>query len=137
MQLEPARCSLVAMAVCLIATAPASASFVFMQIEQVIVGVDGDTSAQAIQLRMRFPGANDVQFARVRAWDSAGANPKEGYHEISLRKGLPNGFTERRWTGSVRNDKIHIMPQKTRSFEAGMVFRAIHQGNGRDVRCRI
>ncbi len=54
---------------------PASASFHLMQIEQVIGGVDGDTSAQAIQLRSRFPGENLLTAARLRAWDSTGANP--------------------------------------------------------------
>ena len=54
---------------------PAFASFHLMQIEQVIGGVNGDTSRQAIQLRMRSPGQNFVQFGRLRAWDAAGANP--------------------------------------------------------------
>ena len=53
----------------------AVASFHLMQIEQVIGGVDGDTSVQAIQLRLRFFGENQVQFARIRAWDAAGENP--------------------------------------------------------------
>ena len=35
------------------AATPAVATFHLMQIEQVIGGVNGDTSAQAIQLRMR------------------------------------------------------------------------------------
>lgn len=54
---------------------PAFASFHQMQIEQVIGGVNGDTTRQAIQLRMRTPAQNFVQFSRVRAWDAAGANP--------------------------------------------------------------
>lgn len=55
--------------------APASASFHFMQIEQVIGGVNGDLSAQAIQLRMRSVGQNLVGASRVRAWDANGMNP--------------------------------------------------------------
>ena len=51
---------------------PAFASFHLMQIEQVIGGVNGDTSRQAIQLRMRFGGQNFVSVARVRAWDATG-----------------------------------------------------------------
>lgn len=51
------------------------ASFHLMQVEQVIGSVNGDTSAQAIQLRMRSSGQNLVSGARVRAWDAAGANP--------------------------------------------------------------
>lgn len=54
---------------------PALAAFHFMQIEQVIGGINGDTTAQAIQLRMRSAGQNLLQFSRVRVWDAAGANP--------------------------------------------------------------
>jgi hypothetical protein len=46
-----------------------------MQIEQVIAGVDGDNSVQAIQLRMRGSFQNLVQGSRLVAWDAAGANP--------------------------------------------------------------
>lgn len=54
---------------------PAFASFHLMQIEQVIGGVNGDTSRQAIQLRMREGGQNFVAASRVRAWDATGSNP--------------------------------------------------------------
>ncbi|MET0551941.1 MAG: hypothetical protein ABW221_02815 [Vicinamibacteria bacterium] len=54
---------------------PAFASFHLMQIEQVIGGVNGDTSRQAIQLRMRFGGQNLVGASTVIAWDATGANP--------------------------------------------------------------
>jgi hypothetical protein len=50
-------------------------TFHLMQIEQVIGGVNGDTSRQAIQLRQRFIGQNLVSQARIFAWDAAGANP--------------------------------------------------------------
>ena len=46
-----------------------------MQIEQVIGGVNGDVTSQAIQLRMRANGQNLVSNSRIRAWDAAGANP--------------------------------------------------------------
>jgi hypothetical protein len=46
-----------------------------MQIEQAIGGIDGDTTAQAVQLRMRFGGQNSIGQARLRAWDAGGANP--------------------------------------------------------------
>jgi hypothetical protein len=46
-----------------------------MQIEQVIGGVAGDTSLQAIQLRMRSGGQNFVHLGRIRAWDATGSNP--------------------------------------------------------------
>ena len=50
-------------------------SFHLMQIEQVIGGVNGDTTAQAIQLRMRSSGQNLVSSAQVCVEDAAGANP--------------------------------------------------------------
>ena len=54
---------------------PCLANFHLMQIEQVIGGVEGDTSAQAIQLRMRAAGQQLVAQGRIRVWDAAGANP--------------------------------------------------------------
>ncbi|MEX2208822.1 MAG: hypothetical protein WEF50_21610 [Myxococcota bacterium] len=54
----------------------ALAAFHLVEIEQVIGGVDGDTSAQAVQLRMRTAGQNLFSGAvRLRAWDAAGTNP--------------------------------------------------------------
>ena len=54
---------------------PVQATFHFMQIEQVIGGVNGDTTAQAVQLRMRFPGQNLVMGVQLVAVDAAGNNP--------------------------------------------------------------
>lgn len=58
-----------------IAAEPAKASFHLMQIEQVIGGVNGDTTAQAIQLRMRASFQNQVQQSRLFARDATGSNP--------------------------------------------------------------
>ena len=46
-----------------------------MQIEQAIGGVEGNTAAQAIQLRMRSAGQSVVGITRVVALDANGANP--------------------------------------------------------------
>jgi hypothetical protein len=46
-----------------------------MQIEQVIGGVNGLTSFQAVQLRMRSGGQNVMSFGRLIAHDATGANP--------------------------------------------------------------
>jgi hypothetical protein len=55
---------------------PALAAFHLMEIEQVIGGVGGDTSAQAIQLKMRTTGQNLLSgAARVRVFDANGLNP--------------------------------------------------------------
>lgn len=60
----------------LLAVAPvALASFHVMQIEQVIGGVGGNNTRQAIQLRLRNDFQNQVQFSRIRAWNAAGASP--------------------------------------------------------------
>jgi uncharacterized repeat protein (TIGR01451 family) len=70
------RAAMSSLAVCLVA-APALASFHEMKVEQVIGGVAGDTTQQAIQLRMRAAGQNMVGTyqARLIARDAAGANP--------------------------------------------------------------
>ncbi|MCH8271263.1 MAG: hypothetical protein IH985_08665 [Planctomycetes bacterium] len=46
-----------------------------MQIEQVVAGVNGDTTAQAVQLRMRDAFQNLVGKARLVAYDAQGQNP--------------------------------------------------------------
>lgn len=53
----------------------ARASFHLMQIEQVIGGVNGDTTAQAVQLRMRAAGETFVAGGQLIAFDAAGNNP--------------------------------------------------------------
>jgi len=65
------------MAVCAIGlfASIAEGSFHIMQIEQVIAGVNGDTSAQAIQFRMRTGFQNQVQNGKFIVRDAAGANP--------------------------------------------------------------
>ncbi|MEK6677384.1 MAG: hypothetical protein AABZ47_17245 [Planctomycetota bacterium] len=68
-------------------TTPVFASFHLMQIEQVIGGVNGDTTAQAIQLRMRLGGQNLLNPSRIRVFDAAGLNPVLIYDFISA---LPN-----------------------------------------------
>jgi hypothetical protein len=53
----------------------ANATFHLMQIEQVIGSVSGDTTAQAIQLRMRATGENFVSGGKLLVFDAAGLNP--------------------------------------------------------------
>jgi len=54
---------------------PLYASFHLMQIEQVIGGVNGDKTAQAVQLRMRSTPENLVSGCQLIAFDAAGNNP--------------------------------------------------------------
>jgi len=59
-----------------LALAPrAHATFHLMQIEQIIGGVNGDTTAQAIQLRMRTGFQGFVSEGELRVWDASGQNP--------------------------------------------------------------
>lgn len=64
------------------------ASYHFMQIEQVVAGVDGDLQAQAIQLRMRSNSQNFVSRARLVALDAQGENPVV---LVDLDSDLPSG----------------------------------------------
>ena len=69
------------------AATPAVASLHLMQIEQVIGGVNGDPSAQAIQLRMRAGFQEQVQNARLVVYDMTGSNPID---LILFPKPVPN-----------------------------------------------
>jgi hypothetical protein len=53
----------------------AHASFHLMQIEKIIVSVDGDPTAQAIQLRMRSNGQNFLHNAKLVVVNAQGQNP--------------------------------------------------------------
>ena len=57
------------------AATPAYVTFHLIQIEQVIGGVNGDVTAQAIQLRMRAPGQCFVSQSKLWVRDAAGLNP--------------------------------------------------------------
>ena len=69
--------------------APAHASFHLMQIEQAIGGVNGDLTAQAIQLRMRSATQNFVAPARLVVRDAAGLNPVT---VVDLTTNVANGL---------------------------------------------
>lgn len=53
----------------------ANATFHLMQVEQVIGGVNGDSTVQAIQLRMRSAAQNFTAGGKLVAFDAAGLNP--------------------------------------------------------------
>jgi hypothetical protein len=54
--------------------ASSPAAFHVMQIEEIIGSINGNTSAQAIQLRLRNSGQNLVSNAKLWAWDATGSN---------------------------------------------------------------
>jgi hypothetical protein len=68
-------CSLIPLLGVFILQSTAYATFHLMQIEQVILSVNGDTTAQAIQLRMRSAGENFVSGGKLIVFDAAGQNP--------------------------------------------------------------
>ncbi len=59
----------------LLGASSAMASFHLMQIEQVVGGVNGDLSAQAIMIRTRSGSQNLVSQGRINVRDAAGMNP--------------------------------------------------------------
>src|SRR5712691_9188843 len=66
---------LTAVAIVSLMPRPAAATFHLMQIEQIIGGVNGNTGAQAIQLRMRSSLQNQMQNANLVVRDATGSNP--------------------------------------------------------------
>lgn len=81
------KCIGAALLVLAIPSVRADAGFHFMQIEQIIGGVNGDTTAQAIQLRMRSGGQNIVSNAAVSVVDSTGGN---GMLLENMQSNVPN-----------------------------------------------
>jgi hypothetical protein len=67
--------ALALLAVCPALAAAQTRSFHLMQVELAVGGVNGDPTAQAIQLRMRSAFQNQVQNGRLKAYDAAGNNP--------------------------------------------------------------
>jgi len=59
----------------LASASPSFASVHLMQIEQIVGGWNGDSSVQAIQLRMRSTFQNQTQTAKLVVRDANGANP--------------------------------------------------------------
>jgi hypothetical protein len=78
---------------CVLGPQRAEGSFHFMQIEQIIGGVNGDTTAQAIQLRSRTAGQNIVSLTKVEVLDAAGNNP---FLLEDITQDVPNGQAGRR-----------------------------------------
>lgn len=69
---------------------PSHAIHHLMQVEQIIGAVNGDTSAQAIQLRMRSPGQNVMAGSQLWVYDATGLN---GVQIVDFSGILANGLT--------------------------------------------
>ena len=87
-----------------------AAIFHFMQIEQVIAGVEGDTSVQAIQLRMRFAGQNFTTGTRLVAYDAQGLNPVVLF---TIPTSVGNGAAGARILLATSSFASHVSPSIT------------------------
>jgi hypothetical protein len=106
------RCLIILLGV--VALQPAAhASFHEMQIEQVIGSVDGDTTAQAIQLRMRAPGQNFVSQGKLVVVDAAGLNP---ITILVFTSNVANGATGDRVLIASANFPSHTTPPAMPDF---------------------
>ncbi|NUM52385.1 MAG: hypothetical protein HUU46_01955 [Candidatus Hydrogenedentes bacterium] len=79
-----------AAAIALVFAAPCFALHHLMQIETVVGSVNGDTEAQAIQLRMRSGTQNFLAGTKLKAYDATGANPITLF---DFNSSVPNGST--------------------------------------------
>jgi hypothetical protein len=91
----------------------AHASFHFMQIEQAVGGVNGDPSAQAIQLRMRAAGQNILSQTRLVVRDAAGGNP---ILLEDMTANVPNSQAGRRILIATPNFSKHTSVPATPDF---------------------
>jgi hypothetical protein len=90
------------------AQAGPSVTFHLMQIEQAIGGVNGDTGAQAVQLRMRFGNQSVLSEARLVAWDAQGLNPVV---LIDFATDVPNGAIGARVLVATAGFAAHTSPE--------------------------
>src|SRR5437763_1858025 len=91
----------------------AHASFHLMQIEQIIGSVNGDTTAQAIQLRMRAAGQNFVSLGKLVVYDAAGLNP---ITVLDLASNVANGAVGAHVLIASVNFPSHTMPVAVPDF---------------------
>ena len=91
----------------------AHATFHLMQIEQVIGSVNGDTTAQAIQLRMRAAGQNFVSGGKLVVYDAAGLNP---ITVLNIASNVANGAVGSHVLIASANFPSHTMPVAVPDF---------------------
>jgi hypothetical protein len=91
----------------------AHATFHLMQIEQVIGGVNGDTTAQAIQLRMRASAQNFVAGGKLVVFDAAGLNP---ITVLDVASNVANGAIGSRVLIASANFPSHTTPTAVPDF---------------------
>jgi hypothetical protein len=84
-----------------------------LQIEQVIGGIEGVPTAQAIQLRMRHNNQGGVSAMRIRAWDATGSNP---IVVVDFTTNVPNGTLGNRVLVATSNFTQVTNPAVVRDF---------------------
>jgi hypothetical protein len=105
----------------------AHATFHLMQIEQVIGGVNGDTTAQAIQLRMRAAGQNFTAGGKLVVFDAAGLNP---ITILDLSSNVANGGVGDRVLIASVNFPSHTMPAAVPDFTMANIIPASYLAAG-------
>ncbi len=111
-------------------TTSAQANFHVMQIEEIIGGVNGDPTAQAIQLRLRAGGQNVVSNGRIRAWDALGANPVV-LLDIATNVSGFNGGDNVLLTTSKFNTYMSSVPGYTTDFTLANAIPASYLSGGK------
>ncbi len=106
-------CCLIALLGVLALQPAAHASFHLMQIEQIIGSVNGDTTAQAIQLRMRAVGQNFVSQGKLVVYDAAGLNP---ITVLNVASNVTNGAVGAHVLIASVNFPSHTMPVAVPDF---------------------
>jgi hypothetical protein len=96
----------------------AYATFHLMQIEQVIGGVNGDTTAQAVQLRMRQGGQDAVGQGKLIVRDQAGNNPVT---LIDFSTGVSNGASGDRILIATNAFLTKVHPNATADFSMAAI----------------
>lgn len=104
----------------------AHATFHLMQIEQIIGGVNGDTTAQAIQLRQRANGENLVSQGRLVVFDATGANPIT----LDLTANVANGNTGDRILIATPGFVAHTTPAAAPDFTFNSLIPASYLAAG-------
>src|SRR5436309_3245288 len=105
----------------------AHASFHLMQIEQVIGAVDSDTTAQAIQLRMRAAGQNFVSQGKLVVFDAAGQNP---ITVLDLTSNVTNGAVGDHVLIASANFPSHTTPMAVPDFTMANLIPASYFATG-------
>src|SRR2546423_1016176 len=120
-------CSLLALLGIFALQPTARANEHLMQIEQVIGGVNGDSTAQAIQLRMRAAGQTFVSAGKLVVVDAAGLNP---ITVLDISSNVANGAVGDRILIASANFPSHTSPAAVPDFTMANLIPASYLAAG-------